>query len=88
MQQQRSSIHPMQQEQHEVLPVAILPLVGMLIDALPGIIKAGTSIFESLRALGLSDDEIRARIAEKEAQFPGIIVYWESYTAKRHPGDK
>lgn len=75
----------MQQEQHQA--AAILPLAMTLIDALPGLIKATQSIFESLRAMGMSDDQIRARLASKEAELPGIVDYWENYTAKRHPGD-
>lgn len=62
-------------------------LLGMLLSIMPELLTWPGLIAKIASSWGMTEEQLRARLAEQEAGLPAIIARWEAYEAQRNPGD-
>jgi len=69
------------------MATALLGLLPVLLPMIPGAIAQFNSLIATFRAMGMSDEEILAHIAQSEAKIDPLILRVEGFVVQRHPGD-
>lgn len=65
-----------------------MALASLVIPMIPNAISMLNSVIASLRALGMSDTDILAHIAQSEAKIDPLILKVSGFVVQRHPDDK
>lgn len=65
----------------------LIQLLAVLLQSMPDLLTFPGLLAKIAQSWGMTEVELRARLAEQEAGLPEIIKFWESYHAQRNPGD-